>query len=232
MKRLWKWIGIILCILIGVSGLYISDYSQNTDESALQNTNDVKVTKTDFGYFFDGPSEEEAMIFYPGGKVEDLAYSRLLKEIASNGIDCFLVHMPANLAVLSPNKAQDVLNEYSYDSWYIGGHSLGGSMAASFASKHANTFSGLILLAAYSTKDLSDTNLKVLTIYGSNDKVLNKDRLKQYEEYLPKDNEVYVIQGGNHSGFGTYGKQDGDGKRSISHWKQIEVTASKIQEIK
>ena len=89
MKRLWKWIGIILCILIGISGLYISDYSQNTDESALQNTKDVKVTKTDFGYFFDGPSEEEAMIFYPGGKVEDLAYSRLLKEIASNGIDCF-----------------------------------------------------------------------------------------------------------------------------------------------
>lgn len=43
--------------------------------------------------------------------------------------------MPANLTVPNPNKGQEVLNAYSYENWYIDGHSLGGSMAASFASK-------------------------------------------------------------------------------------------------
>lgn len=230
MKKLGKGILLLLCMLCVVSGIYVSDYSHNTDLTALENTKDVTITQTEFGYFFDGPSNEDALIFYPGGKVEDLAYASLLKEVAANGMDCFLVHMPANLAVLHPNKGKAVLENYSYKNWYIGGHSLGGSMAAHFASKNPNTFKGLILLAAYSTADLSNQKLNVLTIYGSKDHVMNRDHFEKYKRNLPKENEVYVISGGNHAGFGTYGKQAGDGKRSISHKQQIKETAIKIKE--
>lgn len=230
MKKIVICVITIVCMFIAGCGMYVHDYSHNTDDSATKSTTSVIVKKTSFGYFFDGPGNKDALIFYPGGKVEDLAYSSLLKEIAENGMDCFLVNMPFNLAVLSPNKAQNVLDAYSYEHWYIGGHSLGGSMAASFAYKNSDSLDGLILLAAYSTKDLRDTNLKVLTIYGSNDGVLNLDRLKEYESNLPKDNEMYVIDGGNHSGFGTYGKQSKDGKRTISSTKQKQLTTDKIKE--
>ncbi len=231
MKKLGKGILILLCVLCAVSGIYVSNYSHNIDSTALENMKDVSITKTEFGYFFDGPAQEDALIFYPGGKVEDIAYARLLKEIAANGMDCFLVHMPANLAVLNPNKGQEVLNAYSYENWYIGGHSLGGSMAANFASKNPHTFNGLILLAAYSTADLSNKKINVLTIYGSKDHVMNKERFKENQKNLPKESEVYVISGGNHSGFATYGKQAGDGKRAISYDQQIKETVNKIKEM-
>lgn len=229
MKKIIICILSVLCICVAGCGFYVSDYSHNTNASALKSTGDVIVEKTSFGYFFDGPGNKDALIFYPGGKVEDLSYASLLKEIAQNGMNCFLVNMPCNLAVLDSDKAQDVLDAYSYDHWYIGGHSLGGSMAASFAYKNSDQFDGLILLAAYSTKDLSQTNLKVLTIYGSNDGVLNMDKLKKYESNLPKNSETYVIKGGNHSGFGTYGKQNKDGKRTISASEQKHQTAIKIK---
>lgn len=88
MKKLGKGFLILLCVLCAVSGIYVSNYSHNTDSTALENTKDVSITKAEFVYFFDGPAQEDALIFYPGGKVEDIAYARLLKEIAANGMDC------------------------------------------------------------------------------------------------------------------------------------------------
>ncbi len=231
MKKLRKWIVGSLCVFCAISGIYISDYSHNTNPKALENTESVSIQRTEFGYFFDGPGKEDALIFYPGGKVEDLAYSSLLKEIAANGMDCFLVHMPANLAVLHPNKGKEVLKAYSYKNWYMGGHSLGGSMAASFVSKSSQDFQGLILLASYSTVDLKDKNIKVLSIYGSKDRVMNRDHFKEDQKNLPDSNEIYVISNGNHANFATYGKQDGDGKASISRSQQIKETARKIKEM-
>ncbi len=231
MKKIGKWMIIFLCIFSLISGCYLSNYSHNTDHQALVNTKDVSIKKTKFGYFFDGPGKEDALIFYPGGKVEDIAYSSLLKEIAANGMDCFLVHMPGNLAVLNPNKGKEVFESYTYKNWYMGGHSLGGSMAASFVSKNENQFQGLILLASYSMADLRDENIKVLSIYGSKDQVLNRKRLKENQKNLPDSNEVYVISNGNHANFATYGKQAGDGKASISRAQQIKETAIKITEM-
>ena len=46
------------------------------------------------------------------------------------------------------------------EAWYMGGHSLGGSMAASYLEQHSSEYDGLILLASYSTADLSQTDLR------------------------------------------------------------------------
>ena len=72
------------------------------------------------------------------------------------------------------NKATDVMTAYKYKHWYIGGHSLGGAMAASYAADHADELDGLLLLAAYSTKDLSDSDLAVVSLVGSEDGVINR----------------------------------------------------------
>ena len=114
------------------------------------------------------------------------------------------------------------------ENWYMAGHSLGGSMAASYISSHEEEFKGLILLAAYSTADLKETGLRVLSLYGSEDGVLKMDSYEKYRDNLPEDFTEIVIPGGCHAYFGSYGPQKGDGTPQISNEEQIRFTADAI----
>lgn len=212
--------------------VYLNDYyhAQNAD-NALESTQTVKVIKTDTGYLFDGPGKDTAIVFYPGAKVEDISYSEILKSLAENGVDCFLVHMPCNLALFGINKMDNIMSNYNYSHWYIAGHSLGGAMAADYAYKNCDRLDGVIFLAAYSTKDISNTNLKVLSVYGSEDKVLKMQKVYDSRDYMPSDYEEYCIQGGNHAGYGDYGEQSGDGKATITPNEQQNITVQKILEM-
>ena len=108
---------------------------------------------------------------------------------------------------------------FLYAHWYIGGHSLGGSMAASYASAHSSQLSGVIMLAAYPSKSLNE-NTRAVIIYGSEDGVLNMAKLEEANRYLLNDTKTCVIEGGNHAQFGNYGRQDGDGIADISSEEQ------------
>ena len=179
------------------------------------------------GYLFDGPSEKDALIFYPGGKVESTAYAPLLHALAEAGIDTFLVDMPFHLAFFGMNRAGDLIGKYDYENWYICGHSLGGVAASSWAAGHPEELDGVILLAAYPVKAL-DEGLTELTIYGSEDKVLDPGKIEEGLKYAPADYEEYVIQGGNHAQFGSYGAQSGDGEAKISAEEQVSETVKTI----
>lgn len=219
-------------LLTGFCVWYVNDYYHVTDkEAALSDTDAVSVTETSFGYFFDGAGTEDALIFYPGAKVEDLAYADLMKRVAAGGADCFLVHMPCNLAMFGMNKASDIIAENDYEHWYLAGHSLGGAMAASYAANNPDKLDGLIFLAAYSTKDLSQSGLKTLSVYGSEDKVVNHGKIERGRSLIPGDYEEFVIEGGNHANFGDYGAQRGDGEAAISPEEQKALTAEKITEL-
>jgi pimeloyl-ACP methyl ester carboxylesterase len=135
--------------------------------------------------------------------------------------------MPFRLAVFGVNRADQVMAQHDYGHWYIGGHSLGGAMAASYASTHNSQLSGVFMLAAYPTKPLAE-NMKALMIYGSEDGVLNMSKLEAAIRNLPDSGEVYVIEGGNHAQFGNYGAQAGDGHAVISSEEQQQRTAEWI----
>ena len=104
-------------------------------------------------------------------------------------------------------------------------------MAASYATSHAGELDGLVLLAAYSTQNLSNSGLAVLSVYGSEDGVLDMEKYEQYRSNLPADTVEVVIDGGCHAGFGRYGAQDGDGTPTISSNEQIARTAEEIAQI-
>ena len=222
---------LILMIIVPVilfiiyTGIYY--HADQTALNALKSDNTVTVTKTDQGWFFDGPSDTDILIFYPGGKVEETAYAPLLHTLAGAGMDAYLVKMPFRLAVFGINKAESIMERYSYDDWYIGGHSLGGAMAASYAADNGDDLSGLILFAAYPVKKLDD-NLIGLSIYGSEDGVLNMDKYFAGDEFAPKNHEEYRIEGGNHAGFGNYGEQSGDGAAAISAEEQQDLAVEFI----
>ena len=212
----------VLCIVFLI---YTEQYyhAEVSAQAALQSDESVTVTQKDYGWLFDGPSEENAFIFYPGAKVEETAYAPLLHRLAEQGMDACLVRMPFRLAVFGANKADQVMKQHDYEHWYIGGHSLGGAMAASYAATHSSQLSGVFMLAAYPTKTL-DEKIKALIIYGSEDGVVNMARLNEAKRYLPPNGKILVIEGGNHAQFGNYGRQDGDGNAAISSEDQQQRT--------
>lgn len=227
-------LAIVLVLGIGC-GVYLSDYYRADDAAMAAMTDQgdgVEVEKDGSVTYFIPDDPVVGLIFYPGGKVQCEAYAPLMRACAKQGILCALVHMPGNLAVFKPNAADGIQEQNAQiDHWYIGGHSLGGAMAASYAGKHTQEFDGLILLAAYSTGDISQSNLKVLSIYGSKDGVLNRDSYEKNRANLPGDTIETVIDGGCHAFFGCYGAQKGDGEPTITNEEQITQTAKLIADL-
>lgn len=169
------------------------------------------------------------LIFYPGGLVDHRAYAPLMQALCERGVLCLLVQMPLDLAVLDMNAADGLQEMHpEADRWLIGGHSLGGAMAAGYAKDHPDTYEGLVLLGAYSTADLSMTDISVLSIYGSEDGVLNHEKYDECLKHYPQGFEEIVIEGGCHACFGDYGAQKGDGVPTITREAQIQITADAI----
>ena len=138
---------------------------------------------------------------------------------------CIVPKMTMNLAIMEPNAAEGLRESCPLiDRWYIGGHSLGGYAASGYGAD--NDFEGVLLLASYPSKDLSD--MKVLSIYGSEDEVLNMETYEEGRKYFPEDSVEFIIEGGNHAQFGDYGLQDGDGTALISPEEQLNITSELI----
>ncbi len=225
---------ISLAVIFTACGIYLADYYK-ADTSAIEAFNTINAVSTEEsdGFItFKPESATKGFIFYPGGKVEHTAYIPLMQSIAQQGILCVLVEMPFNLAVFDINAADGIAEKYpEIEDWYIGGHSLGGAMAASYIGKNTDNFKGLVLLGAYSTADLSESDLDVLSIYGSQDLVMNRDKYAKNKSNLPDNFKEIILEGGCHSYFGMYGSQKGDGKPTISNKEQIFQTAKHISDM-
>ncbi len=224
-------IAVVIAVISAAFAIYVSDYYR-ADYAAISNfriDRNITVTTADNKIIFAPQESDSLLIFYPGGKVDHTAYEPLMEACASKGITCVLLDMPFNLAVFDINAADSVKEMFpDIEKCYIGGHSLGGSMAASYLADNTADFDGLILLGSYSTEDFGDSGIEVLSVYGSEDRVLNKEKYEENKSNLPKGFEEKVIEGGCHAYFGMYGIQDGDGTPSISNKEQIMITADAI----
>ena len=228
-SKIFKSIIIIFSIIIiSTIGfiLWAKDNYKPSEEAFVELSNEeiVDINKDEFITFEPkNKTPEKGFIFYPGAKVMPEAYSLLAKGIAEEGYLVVIVPMPLDLAILSPNKAEEVVkSNINIDTWAIGGHSLGGVMASKFASEHEE-IKGLALYASYPVSDeLKDSNIEVVSIYGSEDGVSDLEKIK--DAILPKDSTIFEIEGGNHAQFGDYGFQKGDNEASISSEEQIEET--------
>lgn len=225
-------ITVMLAVFIGCV-VYVSDYyhAEDTAIMAMTGTQDYAVEERGGNIIFIPAEPVAGLIYYPGGKVEHTAYAPLMAEFAKQGVLCVLIEMPFRLAVLDVNAADGIQDNFpEIEKWYIGGHSLGGAMAASYISNHTSEFDGLLLLGAYSTADISDSGLSVISVYGSKDKVLNMEKYKENREKLPSGFTELIIDGGCHSYFGNYGHQDGDGEPNISMEEQVRQTVEAFVE--
>ena len=186
------------------------------------------------------PAKQETkavIVFYSGAKVEFQAYSGLMDELANRGYLCLLPRMPENLALLRRSAAGDIKEKYADwvqyvgdVDWYLAGHSMGGVAAAQYLGENLGEYKGLILCASYTTVDFSNEDIKLLSLFGSEDQVINKENYEESKALWPENSEEYIIEGGNHGYFGNYGEQKGDGEAKISNHEQLEIAADKIAE--
>ncbi len=223
-KRLWKRIGWILTgvtVLLAVCFfVYVSDY-YHADEAVTQQMQEMNNLKEGGNYLSLQTQGETGLIFYPGAKVEKEAYLPLLEKLEEKGISCYLVEMPFHLAFFGSNRADQVMEAHpEITHWYLAGHSLGGAFASAYSAKHSEEVEGVVLLGAYLYGDYPVE--QSLTIYGSEDQVLNREKIT-YEE------NVKVIEGGNHAQFGNYGEQKGDGDSTITAEEQQDITVELIE---
>jgi len=228
MKRKPKLItGIVIILFVIIIGLiwYLRPHQPMKEAKEVLGSNE-NIDIDSKNYFVFKPTDEEVntgLIFYPGARVKPEAYSPLAYDIAKSNIKVVIVPMPLNLAILGVNRADNIIEKYNnITNWIIGGHSLGGAMASRYTANNLDKISGLILLASYLSQsdDLSDKDINVLSIYGNKDEIVSIDDINKSKEYLPDNTEYVEIDGGNHSQFGWYGFQDGDGKADISREKQ------------
>ncbi|SFE53930.1 alpha/beta hydrolase [Trichococcus pasteurii] len=237
-KSSWlrKWLiglAVLTVIAAGAFFWYVNDYYQATTDAveALQSDESVTITETDDAITFapNGEDPEEGVIFYPGGKVEAEAYAPLLRRLAEADLLVVIVKMPFHLAVFDADAAEAIMaQENGVEDWYLAGHSLGGVMASSFAADQSDEVAGLIFLASYPSGDLIDVPFPVLSIYGSEDEVLNRESYDEAQGKLPDDYTEIVLAGGNHGQFGDYGSQSGDGTATISTVQQQKQTVEAI----
>ena len=231
-RRLLLIVGLIVLVVLGFT-LYTCNYSHETEaaRAALDSTEQVPVENESEWIAFGNPTADVGYVFYPGGKVAAEAYAPLMHQLADKGMFCAIVKVPFNLAFFDVGAADGVMQAYpQVKTWYVGGHSLGGVAACQWAADNADKTAGIILLASYTSNDLTGSGLRYLSIYGTNDEVMNRDNYEESKALQPADVREVVIEGGNHAQFGEYGTQDGDGKAAIAAQEQRDQAVAAIME--
>jgi hypothetical protein len=190
------------------------------------------------------PLGETGLVFYPGARVHPDAYVPVLAPlVAASGLTVVIPHPPLNLALLDTGAAGRVIetseagpsDRFAGDAglfdperplaapstverWYVGGHSLGGVAACRFADAHSDRVAGVVLFASYCDRDVSDTNLRLLSVTGTTDGVLDRTAYREARDRLPPTTTQTVsLDGVNHTQFGAYRGQRGDRPGTVSY---------------
>ncbi len=224
LKRLGLAVGLLLVVAIAGFVIWAETPLGPMPEAlaALQSDAQVQVEIEPWLTFIPiGRQPEIGLILYPGGRVDARSYAPPVRQIAAAGYLVVIPPMPLNLAFLGANRAEAIMAVHPENRRRVlGGHSLGGAMAARFVYNHPERVAGLVLWASYPANNnpLITLERPVLSIYGTED--MGREAIEASRLLLPVQTQWVVIQGGNHAQFGWYGLQPGDGPASISREEQ------------
>jgi hypothetical protein len=240
MRRTWRWIGLILLAVVIAFTIWFLIPLGPLDGTgtALVDGDEVTVEEDPWLTFTPVNGTATGLIFYPGARVHPESYAPAARAIAEEGFLTVIVPMPLNMAVLSPNRAAEVIEAHpEIETWVIGGHSLGGAMAAQFANTRRTAIDGVVLWGAYpgANTSLRNAGQRVLVVYGTRDCISTEEEVLAGAIRLPDDTEVVAIQGGNHTQFGWYDGQPGSCTATISLEEQqaiaVEATVDLLDEL-
>lgn len=221
-------LSILLVLALAALSLFIAVYFRQapslTDPALLEGGADFSVSSTPQALsFLPAKPQGRGLVFYPGARVPPEAYAYLGRALAAKGHATIIARFPLGFAVFAPGIASALIEGHpEIGSWIVGGHSLGGAMAASWLHGHPGSASGLLLLASYppGSASFADSALAVLSLSASLDGLATPAKIAATRRLLPQSARFVVIEGGNHAGFGDYGRQQGDGQATIDAARQ------------
>jgi pimeloyl-ACP methyl ester carboxylesterase len=226
LKRWWWLFPLILILALAGFVIWASAAADPMPEALAALQSDAQVTvETEPWLIFRPVGDDTAvgLVLYPGGRVDPRAYAPAAHALAEDGYLVVIAPMPLNLAFFVPSRAAEVVAAFpEINQWAVGGHSLGGAMAARFAYRNPEAVQGLVLWGAYpaSSDDLSGHSLIATVIYGTRDGLTTEAEIASSRALLPADTSWVPIEGGNHAQFGWYGPQSGDNTATISREEQ------------
>ncbi len=151
-----------------------------------------------------GTVPRDAFIILPGGNCDPKAYAPAAHAIAAKRYLTVIVPMPNCVAMSGYRRADKIIEDFEeIENWVIGGHSVGGTAACIYAQKYSN-IDGVVIWASLSPGGLEDTDMKVLTVYGSRDGRVGPEDVLANAGALPADTIFKEIEGGNHTQFGYF----------------------------
>lgn len=201
-------------------------------EQALNGSSPVSAAVDEKGNIAFMPAEktDTGIILYPGALIDNRAYSPICEQLAEKGFFTVICKADLNISLLDIDDADMVIADNpDIKHWYIGGHSMGGVASAFYAEKNCDRLDGIILLASFSTADLTESGLSVMILNASDDGILDHGKYEKNKTNLPAGYTEIMIDGGCHAYFGDYGEQRGDGKPSITNEIQQENAVSDIK---
>jgi predicted esterase len=235
-RTLWITFGILFSLWMANSFR-----ARGFDRSILESDSKITIAETDQFIAFrpNVSSQPVGLIFFPGGMVQPEAYAPLLRTIAEQGYNVFIVKLPFGSAPLKSQETHvmeqtlEIMEaNQSVQHWVVGGHSRGAAIASRFAVLHSNAFDGLILIGTSHPKEaafnLSNSTLAVTKVYAANDGLASPSEVEANAVYLPETTHWVFIDGGNHSQFGYFGTLLGDNAATISRAQQQELTVEAI----
>lgn len=182
----------------------------------------LEVREAPYGLELIPKTPKALLAFYPGARVDPLAYAPVLAPVAEAGYLVVLLKVPSGIALLGKERALEAHQAHPQLPLVVGGHSLGGVAAAELAARERLP---LILFASYPEKDLSQENLPTLALFGTEDGLLPPEQAREKARFLPKNARVVFVEGLNHAGFGAYGPQKGDrpaGRPREALWREVQ----------
>lgn len=233
---LWGVVGVLVIGIVGIlAWSQIGVMSAEKDPLAsVEDNSAIHVEDTEQGIVLtpaDGESDL-GLVFVPGAKVDPWAYAPILQSLAEEGVTVVITRPWLNLAFFDL-RGLDAFTSAApeIDDWGVGGHSLGGVRACQLAADA----DALVLFGSYCSNDVSDSDLSVLSISGSEDGLSTPAKIEAARDMLPADAEMVEIDGASHASFGDYGPQAGDGTPTISdeemHAQVAELLASFFAEL-
>jgi pimeloyl-ACP methyl ester carboxylesterase len=175
------------------------------------------------------------LVFFAGSLVEPAAYAPLAQAVARKGNPVLLIELPWRGTFGGADgryvidRARAAMRRFpQVRSWVIAGHSRGGEVAARFVNDDIADAAGLVLIGTSHPRRISLANITVpvAKILGTRDGIAPVIKSKKTRNNLPSSTRWVLIEGGNHSQFGSYGFQPGDRVATISRHDQQESTVA------
>lgn len=167
-----------------------------------------------------GSTPTTGLLYQPARGVDPRAYAATLRPVAEAGHLVVIVKPPLGIAPLAKDALENARRDHpEVDRWVVGGHGLGGSVAAEEAVTQADDDGApvvaLLLHASSPGEDLSSLRAEVLSVSGSEDGLTTPATIEASMDHLPPSARFLVIEGAVHAFFADYGPQRGDGTPTI-----------------